>query len=66
MVCGLFGGATLAIGRGSETLFVHERIKVPNASSQAIELNPRCSEQAHFNGLCTGPRYENTEYGCAF
>ena len=43
MVCCLIGGATLAIRRGSETPFVHGRVKTPNASLQAIELNPRCS-----------------------
>ena len=46
MVCGLIGGATLAIRQGRETPFVHGRAEAPNASSQAIELNPRCSGQA--------------------
>ena len=51
MVLGLIGGATLAIRRGSETSFVHGRVKAPNASPQAIELIPRCSGQAHSWGL---------------
>ena len=66
MVCGLIGGATLAIRRGSETPFVHGRVKMPNASPQAIELNPKCSGQAHSKGPRTGPGNENREYGCAF
>ena len=41
-------------------------MKTPNASPWAIEVNPRCSVQAHSKGLGTGPRNENTEYGCAF
>ena len=66
MVFDLIGGATLAIRRGCETPFVHGRVKTPNASPQAIELNPRCSGQTHFNGARTGPGNENREYGCAF
>ena len=66
VVCSLFGRATLATSRGSETLFVHVRMKTPNASPQAIEVNPRCSVQAHSKLLSTGPKNENTEYGCAF
>ena len=66
MVCCLIGGATLAIWRGSETPFVHERVKTPNASSQAIEFNPKCSGQAHSKAPRTGPGNENMEYGCAF
>ena len=66
MVCGLIGGATLAIRQGSETLFVQGRVNTLNASPQAIELNPRCSVQAHFKGPRTDPGNENTAYGCAF
>ena len=61
MVCGLIGGATLAIRRGSETPFVHGRVNTPNASLQAIELNLRCSGQAHSKGPRTGPGNENME-----
>ena len=66
MFCGLIGGATLAIRRGSETPFLHGRVKTANASPQAIELNPRCSGQAHSKGPGTGPGNKNMEYGCAF
>ena len=66
MVCGLIDGATLAIRRGSETPFVHGLEETPNASLQAIELNPRCFGQAHSKGPRTGPGNENMEYGCAF
>ena len=66
MVCGLIGGSTLAIRWGSETPFVHGQMKKPYASPQAIELNLRCSEQAHFKGPRTGFENENMEYGCAF
>ena len=65
-ICGLFGGATFAIRRGSETPFVHRRGKTPNASAQAIELNPKCSEQGHSMGPRTGPGIENMDYRCAF
>ena len=66
VVCDLIGGTTLAIQRGSETLFVCGRVKTPNASPQAIELNPRCSGQTHSKGSGNGPGNENMEYGCAF
>ena len=66
MVCGLIGGATLAIRQGSETPFVRGRVKTPNASPQAIELNQRCSGQTHFKGPKTGAGNENMEYRCAF
>ena len=36
----------------------------PNSSPQAIEPNPSCSGQAHSKGPSTGPKNENTEYGC--
>ena len=36
----------------------------PNTSSQVIELNPSCFEQAQSNRQCTGPGYENTEPVC--
>ena len=62
MACGLFGSTTLAIRQGSETQFAHGRTKTPNASLQAIELNPKCSGQAHFKGPKTGPGNENMEY----
>ena len=66
VVCGLIGGATLTIRRESETLFVHGRVKMLNASPQAIKLSSRCSRQAHFKGPRTGPGNEIMEYGCAF
>ena len=66
MVCHLIGGTTLAIRQGSETPFVHGRVKTPSASLQVIELNPRCSGQVHSKGPRTDPRNENMEYGCAF
>ena len=62
VVCGLIGGATLAIRRGSETPLVRGQ----NAQVQVIELNPRCSRQAHFKKPRTDPRNKNMEYGCAF
>ena len=66
MVCRLFDGATLAIRRGSETTFVHGRRKTPNASPQAIELNPRRSVQAHSKGLGAVSGNKNMEHGYAF
>ena len=36
VVCGLFGGATLAVQRGSETKFVHGQMKTLNASPQRL------------------------------
>ena len=66
MVCVVFGGATLAIRRGNETTFVHRRMKTPNASPLAIELNSRCSGQAHSKGPSSSPGNEYTEYGCVF
>ena len=66
MICGLFGGAALAIRRGSENPLVDGRMKTSNASPQVIELNPICFRQAHSKGSSTGPRNENTEYVCAF
>ena len=36
-------------------------MELPNTSPQAIELNPSCSGQAHFNRPDTGPGYKNTE-----
>ena len=66
MVCGLIGGTILAIRRGSEAPFIYGRVETPHASPQAIELNPRCSGQAHSKGPRTGPGNENMEYGCAF
>ena len=35
----------------------------PNTSSQAVELYPSCSGQAHSNGPSTGPGHKNTEPG---
>ena len=58
--------ATFASRRGSETTFVHGRVKTPNASPEAIELNPRCSGQAQSKGPRTGFGNENMEYGGAF
>ena len=66
VVCGLISGATLAIRRRRETQFVHRRVKMPNASPQAIKLNPRCSGQAHSKEPRTDPGNENMEYRCAF
>ena len=66
MVCGLIDSTTLAIYRGSDTPFVYGGVKMLNASPQAIELNPRCSGQAHFKGPRTAPWNESMEYGCAF
>ena len=51
LVCGLIGGATLAILRGSEAPFAYGRVETPNASPQAIELNPRCSGKPIPRGL---------------
>ena len=48
VVCGLIGGAILAIRPGSETPFVHGRMKTPNASLYAIDFNPKCFGPAHF------------------
>ena len=39
---------------------------MPNASLQEIELNPRCSGQAHSKGPRTGPGNKSIEYGCVF
>ena len=66
LVCGLIGGATIANRGGSETPFVHGRMKTPNTSPQAIQLNPRCFGQAHSKGPRTGPGNENMEYRLAF
>ena len=66
MVCGMFGGAALRIRQGSETPFVHGRMKMVNWSPRAIELSLRCFGQAYFKGSRTGPTNENMEYGCAF
>ena len=66
VICSLIGGVTLAIWRGSKAPFVHGRVKTSNASLQAIELNPRCSRQAHSEGPETGPGNKNMEYGRAF
>ena len=66
MVCRLIGGATHAIRQGSETPFVHGRMKIPNASLEAIELNPRCSGQVSSKGPRTSPGNENMGYECAF
>ena len=43
---------------------MHAGIESPNTSPQAIELNPSCSEQAHFNRLDTGHGCESMEPGC--
>ena len=44
---------------------MHGQIESPNTSSQAVELNPSCSRQAHPNrsgtGTGTGPGYKNME-----
>ena len=40
--------------------------KMPNASMQKIELDPRCPGQTHFKGPRTAPGNENMEYGCTF
>ena len=45
---------------------MHGRMKTLIASLQAIALNPDYSGQTNYNGPNTGPRNENTEYGCAF
>ena len=40
-------------------------MELPNTSSQAIELDPSCSGQAHSNRLAgTAAGYENKEPGC--
>ena len=62
----MFNGATPAIRRGSENPFVRRQIKTPNASPEAIELNPSCSEQFRSKRSSAGPRNKNMEYGCAF
>ena len=41
VICGLIGGASLAIQSENETPFAHEQVKTPNTSPQAIEPNPR-------------------------
>ena len=64
MVCGFFGGVTLAIRRGSETPFLHERIKTPMPVRR--RLSPKYSGQGHAKGASTGPRNENMKNGCAF
>ena len=51
-------------GKGARNLIVHERMKSPNTSLQAIDLNPSCSKQAYFNRLGVGHEYESTEPGC--
>ena len=66
ITCGLIGSASLAIRRGSETPFVHGRIKTPKASPLAIEFNPRCFGQVLSKGPRTSPGNENMEYRCAF
>ena len=66
MVCSLIDGPKLAIRQGSETQFIHERVKTPNASPPVNELNPRCSGQAHFKRPRTGSGNENIEYECVF
>ena len=66
MVCGWIGGATFAMWQGSKTPFVHGQVKTPNISPQLIELNSRCSGQAHSKEPRTGPGNENMGYGCAF
>ena len=38
--CGLFCSATLAIRCRSKAPFVHERLKIPNTSPQAVEPDP--------------------------
>ena len=38
--CGLFCSATLAIRCRSKTPFVHERLKAPNTSPQAVDFDP--------------------------
>ena len=38
--CGLFYSATLAIRCRSKAPFVHERLKTPNTSPQAVEPDP--------------------------
>ena len=41
--------------------FVHKRTKTPNASTQAIEFDPGCSGQIHFNRPFADPRNVGTE-----
>ena len=45
---------------------MHGEVETPNASPQPIELNPKCSGQAHSKGPRTGPGNENMDYGCSF
>ena len=66
MVCGLIGGTTLAIWRGSEIPFVHGRVNTPNAIQQVIKFNIRCSWQAHSKKPKTDHGNENIKYGCVF
>ena len=45
---------------------VKGRMESPNTSSQAVELNPSCSGQAHLNRSGTGPGHKNTDFGIIF
>ena len=38
---------------------MHERVKMRDATAQVIELNPKCSGQAHSKGSRTGSEHEN-------
>ena len=66
MACSLIGDTTLTIWQGNKTPFVDGQVETPNASLQTIELNPRCSGQAHFKGPRTDPGNDSMEYGHAF
>ena len=44
-----------------KTPFVHEQTETPNASTQAIEFDPSCADQTHFNGSCADPRNVDIE-----
>ena len=43
---------------------VHGQMELPNTNLQAIDLNPNCSKQVHFNRLGIGHGYESTVLGC--
>ena len=59
--CGLFCSTTLAIWCRSKAPFVHERLKTPNTSPQAVEPDPWWSGQAHPHWPSACPRNESME-----
>ena len=39
-------------------------MELPNTSLQAVEFNPTCLGQAHFNRPGAGPGYKHKEHEC--